>query len=89
MNYLAIPTQTQLLVISPENYANIGLYTFNILYNWGGLGNTTTVTKTFTLLLKNPCDDLGAGGVLTYPARTNLTRNLLDANVSLDVTPVI
>ena len=87
--YTAIPTQTQTLVISPETYENIGTYTFSVVYNWGGTGNTTTATKTFTLLLKNPCSDIGAGGVLTYPARTNIVVNLLDPNTVLDVTPSI
>lgn len=76
-------------MISPEIYENIGTYTFTIIYNWGGTGNTTTITKTFTLLLKNPCSDIGVGGVLSYPARTNLVVKLLDANTVLDVTPTI
>lgn len=81
-NYLS--TANDVFTISNLNYANAGLYTITVNYSWGGTGASFTAQKTWTLTLINPCS-----ASVTVPSFTSTTANLLDANTSWNVSPII
>lgn len=70
--------------VSTPDLLNCGVYTIAVTYQWGGFGTVTSLTRSFTMTLLDPCM-----AFLTPPVFAAMSGILLDPNQSTNVSPTI
>ena len=66
------------------NSSYAGVYSITVTYKWGGAGTVTSLSRTFTYTLVDPCV-----AFITIPTFSNLSGLLHDPNTTINVKPTL
>jgi hypothetical protein len=81
--YTSLASSVVTLATSTYTPVNAGIYTLTLVYSWSG--GLSTATRSFIVTIVDPCI-----AATSAPASiANVTRNLSDANLLVNVPPAI